>query len=85
MSGFTSLRAAVTRALEMEAVEAMTVRGSGGDAVPHSKPFVSSEGPPEKKRRQDKTCWTCGGVGHFQWDCRKTVAKKKQGNGKRTA
>ncbi|CAK9821266.1 hypothetical protein ANTRET_LOCUS30 [Anthophora retusa] len=84
LGSFVSLRAAVTRALEMEAVEAMA--GLRKDAVARDKPSDFVKEPPEKRRRAERTCWTCGGTGHFQRDCGKKMEKgKTQGNGKRTA
>ncbi|CAK9821257.1 hypothetical protein ANTRET_LOCUS23 [Anthophora retusa] len=83
LGGFVSLRAAVTRALEMEAVEAMAEREISRDAAARVKPVVFVEEPPEKKRRVEKTCWTCGKSGHFQRDCGRITAKgKTQGNGR---
>ncbi|XP_046142806.1 uncharacterized protein LOC123988073 [Osmia bicornis bicornis] len=97
LGGFTSLRAAVIRALEIEAVESMA-NAPVTKKETFTKPVYSSErdsGRREMRRpvkrkleRQEMECWNCKEKGHMWRNCpkkRKEEFSTKKGNGKQSA
>ncbi|XP_043257987.1 uncharacterized protein LOC122400528 [Colletes gigas] len=87
LGGFVSLRAAVVRALEIEAVEAVLTPFIRPEQ--YLKPFPFSEGESRKRRfgegrpTEEETgserpmeCWSCGETGHMRWNCPKKSQKK---------
>nr|XP_033331157.1 uncharacterized protein LOC117223138 [Megalopta genalis] len=91
----TSLRATVTRALEMEALNKLSSQKTQTIERNLKRPFTS-EGMLERAaerhservvghQRELPHCWSCGKKGHLQRDCLKKIRKEtSQGNFKKS-
>ncbi|KAK2578590.1 hypothetical protein KPH14_000924 [Odynerus spinipes] len=98
LGGFTSLRAAVVRAMEIEAVESLSSEARKVNTrtwIPPERENTGRGWPSRGRSQLEKTtdrtnerrpleCWSCKKTGHLQRDC-PLLRKEKQGNSKKSA